>query len=207
MGYSHSWEGFFDSDPVTFVAVRADFEKLILPLADAGCLLAGPSGTGLPEITEDYIAFNGLRHCGHELVDGPVVVYPTEAASGVDAGTSELLEAGFLAFTASRRCDGQCCHDSFVLRKLPGIEFVKTAFKPYDLAVTTALLIAKQYWGKQIEIRTDGSEIQWSDAKQLCQAHLGYGDSFRILHKDSWAPVLEKRNSRVEGSAPTRRVY
>jgi len=37
MGYSHSWEGFLDSHPKAFLAIRADFEKLILPLADLGC--------------------------------------------------------------------------------------------------------------------------------------------------------------------------
>ena len=202
MGYCHHWQGFFDGDPATFTAIRADFEKLILPLADAGCFLAGPSGTGLPEITEDYIAFNGLRHCGHESVEGPVVVYPAETANGIATGTNKLMQAGFLAFTTSRRCDGHCCHDSFVLRKRPGMEFVKTAFKPYDLAVTAALLIAKRYWGEQIEIRTDGAEAQWSDAKRLCQAHLGYGDSFRIVSNDFWGPVLEERDSQAEKTPP-----
>ena len=195
MGYCHHWQGSFDGDPANFPALRADFEKLILPLAEVGCLLAGPSGTGLPEFTDDFLAFNGLRHCGHELVDGPVVPYPAETASGIDAGPSQLLRVGFLAYAASRRCDGACCHDSFVLRKRPGMGFVKTAFKPYDLAVTAALLIAKRYWGEKIEIRTDGSEVQWSDAKRLCQVHLGYGTSFRIVQKGPWAPTLEDAGS------------
>ena len=73
MGYCHEWEGLFDSDRDSFRAIRGDFEKLILPLADAGCLIAGPFGTGEPDISDDYIAFNGLRYCGHEKVDGPLV--------------------------------------------------------------------------------------------------------------------------------------
>src|SRR5437764_1238268 len=122
MGYCHSWQGFFAGDPENFLAIQADFERLILPLTDVGCLLAGPFGTALPEITDDYIALNGLCHCGHEKTNGPVVVYPAETAGGIDSGVSELFPSGFLAFTTSRRCDGPCCHDSFVLRKRPGME-------------------------------------------------------------------------------------
>ena len=69
MGYYHSWRG--PDAREAFRLIRADFEKLILPLADVGCPIAGPLGTGLPEITDDYIQFNGIRHCGHEKVEGP----------------------------------------------------------------------------------------------------------------------------------------
>ena len=73
MGYYHSWRG--PGNPEAFRLIRADFEKLILPLADLGCPIAGPLGTGLPEITDNYIQFNGIRHCGHQKVDGPVVTF------------------------------------------------------------------------------------------------------------------------------------
>jgi len=52
--------------PEAFGLIRADFEKLILALSDLGCPIAGAHGTGLPEITDDYIHFNGVRHCGHQ---------------------------------------------------------------------------------------------------------------------------------------------
>ena len=74
-----------------------------------GCLIAGPFGTGEPEISDDCIAFNGLRYCGHEKIDGPLVVYPTDVNCGIDSEGSELFRAAFLAFTTTRRCDGQCC--------------------------------------------------------------------------------------------------
>ncbi|MGH9440599.1 MAG: hypothetical protein ACRD22_22730 [Terriglobia bacterium] len=47
--------------------------------------------------------------------------------------------------------------------------------KPYDLAITAALLIAKHHWGENIKITSGGSDAQWWDAKLTCQRVLGYG--------------------------------
>jgi hypothetical protein len=55
-------------------------------------------------------------------------------------------------------------------------ECVKTGFRPYDVAVTAALLIAKRYLGDRFAVHSNGSEAQWSDAKRLFQTILGYGD-------------------------------
>lgn len=185
MGYYHSWRG--PDVPEDFRLIRADFERLILPLADLGCPIAGADGTGVPEITDDYIHFNGIRHCGHEQVDGPVVVFPTEFACGIDStATSRLIDTPIMTFATKRRCDGRCCHDDFLLCKhYPG-GLCKTAFKPYDVAVTAALLIAKHHWGENIEITSCGSEAQWRDAKLICQRVLGYGASFKFIRK--WRP-------------------
>ena len=94
MGYYHSWRG--PGGPEAFRLIRADFEKLSLPLADLGCPIAGALGAGLPEITDDYIQFNGIRHCGHQKVDGPVVIFPAEDACGVDSDHGNLFAVAFL---------------------------------------------------------------------------------------------------------------
>jgi hypothetical protein len=65
MGYSHSWHAVFEGNLEAFAAIRGDFEKLILPLADLGYPIAGPDGTGIPDITDTHIHFSGVRHCGH----------------------------------------------------------------------------------------------------------------------------------------------
>ena len=182
MGYSHSWQSVFDSHPRAFLAIRADFEKLILPLANLGCSIAGPDGTGVPDITDTHIHFNGVRRCGHKRVGVPVVVFPTEFACGIDSSaTSRLIDTPLMTFATKRRCDGQCCHEDFWLCKDGGDGWCKTAFKPYDVAVTAALLIAKHHWGRKIEITSCGSEPQWSDAKRVCQLLLGYGASFHFV--------------------------
>ena len=180
MGYYHSWQG--PGDPGAFRLIRRDFEKLILPLADLGCLIAGPDGTGAPVITGNHIQFNGIRHCGHETVDGPVVMFPAEDACGIDPDHGDLFAVDLLGFTTKRRCDGQCCHEDFLLCKQQcGNGWCKTAFKPYDVAVTAALLIAKHHCGEKIEITSCGSKAQWWDAKRICQRFLGYGTSFRFV--------------------------
>ena len=54
----------------------------------------------------------------------------------------------------------------------------KTAFKPYDLAVTAALVIAKRHLGDAIIIHSDGDMENWHEAMQLCHHFLGYGRGF-----------------------------
>ena len=181
MGYYHSWRG--PGDPDAFRLIRADFEKLILPLADLGCPVAGPLGTGLPETAENYIHFNGIRHCGHEKVEGPVVIFPSEDACGIDLEHGDLFAVAFLGLVTKRRCDGQCCHEDFLLGKHYGGGCCKTAFKPYDVAVTAALLIAKHHWSETFEITSCGSDAQWWDAKLICQRVLVYGASFKFVRK------------------------
>ena len=51
--------------------------------------------------------------------------------------------------------------------------FTKTAFRPYELAVTTFLLIAKQHLGSQLSVSTDGEQTQWKDAAKICGRELG----------------------------------
>ncbi|MGI4756062.1 MAG: hypothetical protein ACRYGF_04345 [Janthinobacterium lividum] len=52
--------------------------------------------------------------------------------------------------------------------------YCKTAFRPYDLAVTVFLLIAKHRLGKDSGIFSDGALTQWQDAHLLCLKELGY---------------------------------
>ncbi len=59
-------------------------------------------------------------------------------------------------------------------------QFTKTAYKPYDLAVTVALVIAKHYFKDEIMISSDGNIENWEEAMQLCQHFLGYGAKFAL---------------------------
>ena len=61
----------------------------------------------------------------------------------------------------------------------------KTAFKPYDLAVTVCLVIAKQHLGNQIVIHSDGDMENWHEAMQLCHHFLGYGKGFSLDDDES----------------------
>jgi hypothetical protein len=91
-----------------------------------------------------------------------------------------------------RCCNGQCAYETFRLEKCvppdqppakQGLyfEFVKTAFRPYDIAVTAVLLIAKRHLKNQLIIYTNGLDAQWADARRICQRVLGFGDWFGIV--------------------------
>ena len=56
----------------------------------------------------------------------------------------------------------------------------KTAYKPYDLAVTACLVIAKHYLGDDIVVRSDGEMNNWHEAMLLCDHFLGYGKKFSL---------------------------
>ena len=57
--------------------------------------------------------------------------------------------------------------------------FCKTAWLPYDLAVTAFLLVAKHHL-PQLEVATDGKEEEWTSARQMCEDVLGYGREYHI---------------------------
>jgi len=69
-------------------------------------------------------------------------------------------------------------HDKRVVGKI--FNFCKTAFRPYDLAVISFLIIAKHYLGDEIIIHTDGEYQHWMDGFYLCQDQLGYGAEYTI---------------------------
>jgi len=90
-----------------------------------------------------------------------------------------------------RTCGGDCSHESFILKRIFKADYeqeregklfscCKTAYKPYDLAVISCLIIAKQHLGEEISVHSDGSSEDWSDGRILCQKLLGYGEDFKL---------------------------
>jgi hypothetical protein len=95
-----------------------------------------------------------------------------------------------------RCCGGNCCCETFRLDRVtipdPGEEpdhnglflrGLKTAFRPYDIAVTAALIVVKRHLGDVFLVHSNGGDPQWMDAKRLCQDVLGYGDWFGIVEE------------------------
>lgn len=187
MGYTHYWYRKDELDEDLFAKITADFRQIILPLDDAGVRLAGPRGIGLPEIGSSKISFNGLRDCGHARNPSVYIPFPTELASGVGGSHDAIAEANLLFVKLTQRtCDGTCNYETFqfersmrnshFLRQEDGryLCFCKTKFKPYDLAVQCALLIAKHHLANNIEVASQGSDFLWNDPRALCHAYLGY---------------------------------
>ena len=196
MGYTHYWSRPPAIDADVFRAIRMDFERLILPLADLGIPLAAWDGRNEPRIDDDDIRFNGVRDCGHPKNEEIFIPYPMDNARGIGQSYSAIGDVGLTVKLRHRCCSGTCKYEAFAFPRIADGEsfddgdpetkglvcyWVKTAFRPYDIAVTAALLIAKRYLRNQLVVIGDGLDAQWADAKELCQQHLGYGDWFAIM--------------------------
>src|SRR5713226_3530147 len=198
MGYTHYWHRPETVPEGIWCSIRHDFGGLVLPLSDEGVELTGGLGEGPPEITDDGIRFNGPRKCGHPENEDLVIPYPSEAAHGIGPSAT-AIDGDFYGFgvtVAHRCCNGSCCYEPFSFPKSMKlrshdkpdeyglyINFVKTGFRPYDVAVTAALLIVKRHLGHQLVVESNGADAQWLDARRICQTVLGYGEWFGIVEE------------------------
>jgi len=195
MGYTHYWYRPLKISTHKFEAILQDFKKLVPVLEKAGVKLAGPLGEGKPKINSNIVAFNGAINCGHPKGYELAIPWPAPNAGGVFAGNAVAGSwfAGTLLNT--RYCPGDCSYESFVFPRIfepeewekPNekklwFDFCKTAFRPYDLAVTAFLVIAKHHLKHRIVVTTDGEEPHWFDAKMLCATELGYGLDLCVRH-------------------------
>jgi hypothetical protein len=90
-------------------------------------------------ITETEILFNGPGEKGHETFYFTREVDADEVASRILSGRGDGL-----AFA-----------------------FCKTAFKPYDEVVCALLIAAKEVFGDDIKISSDGTWDEWAAGRQL----------------------------------------
>jgi hypothetical protein len=214
MGYTHYWKRKSRIDFAVWQNIIADFAKLIPVMAQHRIALAGGSGEGKPTIDLEEICFNGLSRCGHPCNPLVVVPWPATGATGVDASKDSicgpwLTVFGFFPLIDARCCNGSCSYETFNLPRIfpvcdissqteDGMWFAacKTAFRPYDIAVTACLVVAKHYLGDDIRVSTDGEDGHWFDGKMLCQSELGYGMEYsisadRVLSLDPAAMIGE----------------
>lgn len=201
MGYTHYFYTKPDLNKAYFLSFVTDFKKMMQPLKLLGVKLADGRGENTPIVRPDEIIFNGMTNCGHIERDMGIT-WPSKTAKGINqnkVGTQlqELVSGKWFAGAQleSRVCDGDCSHETFHLQQkaenLPDYKKVsedngyifdctKTAYKPYDLAVNVALIIAKHHLKTDIIIRSDGEEKDWEEGRQLCQHFLGFGKDFKL---------------------------
>lgn len=181
MGYTHYWRRVPEIPTDKFEAIIEDFKELVPVLENVmGIKLAGPGGEGKLEITKDTIAFNGPEKCGHKERNLGIT-WPSKDARGVNKGGSNAVSGAWFAGAqlSSRTCGGDCSHESMVIERVYQKEhdlhpedalkfaFCKTAYKPYDLAVTSLLIIAKHYLRHNIHVSSDGEPKDWLDARRI----------------------------------------
>jgi hypothetical protein len=208
MGYTHYWyRKDKEIDRVIFDSIAEDFKKLLPNFDELGIRLAGGDGQGNPTIEKELIAFNGLARCGHPQSYELGIAWPSETAGGISNPWIEDVrrDPWFGGLTIDKRtCSGDCSHETcFFPRTIQKehsdyfgshpteengkgwhFDFCKTAYKPYDLAVTVFLVITKRYLKERIWIVSDGGTQHWADARILCQKALGYGIEFELDHKE-----------------------
>ena len=185
MGYCHHWQIESKIDQGSFSCVVADFKTIVLALDDLGFGWRGLFGEGLPEIDSDHIAFNGLWHCGHVRNEG-IIPFPALGAAGI-GDSIDAVEGSYFGMGTllkHRACDGNCSYETFrfsrecdELSKAANGRYAdscKTGFRPYDLAVQCALLIAKHHLKEQIGVWSGGTDYHWNDARRLVYLRLNY---------------------------------
>lgn len=193
MGYTHYWYREKTIPKVQFKAIALDFRRLLPALEKAGVKLAGPLGKGLAEINLNIVAFNGPVDCGHPEGYELRIPWPAPNAGGVFSGDAVSGTWAGGAVVATRCCDGDCSCESFVFPRVyvppawhepePNglwFEFCKPGFKPYDIAVTAFLVIAKHHLGDHIIVATDGEDAHWFDGRMFCMTELGYGLEYHV---------------------------
>ena len=154
---------------------------------------------GAPTISDDLIAFNGADDCGHHKNSSIVIPWPEDDARGVEFNSKEYgIKSGHWfagAMLAKRTCDGSCSYETFRLERVMNVgdwwkpdchgrhfNCCKTAFRPYDLAVTTCLVLLCLHFPNWAEVlvSTDGTSENWQDASWIIKQALGRDVLVRI---------------------------
>lgn len=194
MGYTHYWRRPKELDTSKFKLAVDDCRKvcetLPIPLGD-GC------GKGEPEFSNDAVIFNGSVNSQNLYKAAVSIPWPTENAEGVAGVGDAEPKAGH--WFAGDLLDARCCdengdgsYETFVVDRAfepqdwekpkngRYFAFCKTGYRPYDFCVQCCLIVFKEYFPAEFIVRSDGTDKQWNEARDICQHVLGYGLTFAL---------------------------
>lgn len=201
MGYTHYWYRIRELPKKEFVQTVEDFKRLLPLFKVLDVKLGDGRGENEPILNDDDVIFNGLVKCGHPVNNEIVIPWPATTRdkiatkNGVAPNSEDAIVGHWFAGVTlnQRTCNGDCSYETFDFprvfksdyeQKKEGTELLlaccKTAYRPYDLAVTAFLIIAKHYLGEAIRVSSDGEMKDWWDAATMCQNALGYGHDFKL---------------------------
>lgn len=101
-----------------------------------------------------------------ELVEGVKQIVATAEEAGIAIG-EQVYESGYFSFNGV----DAGAHETFSIDiRTQEEDFCKTAEKPYDMAVTASLILAKKIFGDDIEIRSDGNWSDWESGQLLYES-------------------------------------
>ena len=110
-----------------------------------------------------------------------------------ESGQSQVGTWFARAVIDKRVCNGDCSYETVGFPRAmrtsdwqepdkDGLWFdcCKTAFRPYDLAVTAFLIIAKHHPKDRFKVSSDGEMQHWFDGMMVTKTYLGYGLDFKL---------------------------
>lgn len=207
MGYSHYLHRAEKIE--NFDKIVEDTKKVLTYLTDQmGIDFADGSGDAgtKPVFKKDYIAFNGSeeQRSGVWTTDEDISIpWPSPMASLTDTVADPIAKKTeghwFAGNLVSQRVAplnekgyGSGSYESVYIKHIfPNDRFrqldengllfdcCKTAYRPYDLAVTALYIIIKHH-DPRTKVRSDGEEKDWIDGKIVCYNVLGYGMDFTL---------------------------
>ena len=215
MGYTHYWYREREITPELYDKIVEDFKSLLPTFKVLDVKLGDGLGENSPVLDTENVFFNGLSKCGHKANASIVIPWPADKTKFGSAPSSDqaLVGSWFAgALLDQRTCNGDCSYETFALPRVFSTDgyfsqndegryfaFCKTAFRPYDLAVTTFLVIAKHYLGDKIDVSSDGEMQHWIDAVMMCETAFGYGNDFR-LQNQGMQTVIETETLKLHRS-------
>ncbi len=97
-----------------------------------------------------------------------IAASPVPLAGGDGSGTPDVDEAS-VCFNGVNPDD----YETFAFEISSGFHFCKTANRPYDIVVTACLAIAKDVFGNEIQVTSDGDPRDWVAGVDLASRVLG----------------------------------
>lgn len=191
MGYTHYWYKIPNIKEEVFSEFAADCKKIIDFCNENGLKLGDGSGENDPIINDQEVCFNGLSNCGHDKKNLGIT-WPANNAGGISDNpvtTGDWFGGQLLLM---RSCGGDCSHETFKIERIyqpyenensyqsKYFNFCKTAYKPYDIAVTACLIALKHYLKSDVLINSDGDLNDWQDGALICDKLFNYGLSFNF---------------------------
>lgn len=101
--------------------------------------------------------------------EGVLTLVDTADEAGI--GLAVYFNAGSFQINGVGKGEHETFHFGF---DTLGFNFCKTAQKPYDAVVTASLILAKKIFGDSIEVKSDGSWLDWSEGAVLFEQVFGY---------------------------------
>ena len=101
-----------------------------------------------------------------EFIEGVKQIVATAEEAGIAIG-EQKYESNYVSFNGVEHE----AHETFYIDLNSHDDgFCKTAEKPYDMAVTASLILAKKLFGSDISIKSDGDWKDWESGQLLYES-------------------------------------